>query len=212
MDERLKLERAVDLFAEEMKTKLLKKMLERRSGWNDPNGWCSSRGVAAHAVIRAKVRQHLNKSLGTEVEDRSEAWVDVANFAMFGWALLPGKFEAVNAPLGPDRVVPKQDRLVTVLRTEITRLLRALDVRNSRTSALSQRIEDLVEEKEQLAEEADELEHTLDEERRKHDAMSIELAEMRKRVDEAEGGLTIREAMEERAFHVHVRVKEKSGE
>lgn len=102
MDEKAKLERAVDLFAEEMKAKLVKKMEEGYTGWNAPEGWSSDPAVPPWAVIRDRLQAHLEATINREGEERVEAWVDLANFAMFGWALQPRPFAQVNDSLRGD--------------------------------------------------------------------------------------------------------------
>lgn len=59
----------VDAFAAEMKRKLVKKFLEGRTGWDDPN-WTNEQ-------IMQALKEHVDKPNGD--------MVDVANFAMFRW-------------------------------------------------------------------------------------------------------------------------------
>ncbi|MEQ9393281.1 MAG: hypothetical protein RLO03_13845 [Balneola sp.] len=65
--ERKALIACVDDFAENMKKKLLQKMVEGKNGWEDPE-WFEADRLAA-------LEEHLEKS----------DMIDVANFAMFVW-------------------------------------------------------------------------------------------------------------------------------
>jgi hypothetical protein len=65
--ERKALEACVDDFAEKMKAKLIQKNLEGKAGWDDPD-WSIE-------DLKRQLIDHVEKG----------DFVDVANFALFGW-------------------------------------------------------------------------------------------------------------------------------
>ena len=66
---------AIDEFAMEMKRKLLSKLNEGYTGWNEPNYW------SGNDVI---------KKLKEQIEKRSVDPIDIGNYAMFLWNIRTG--------------------------------------------------------------------------------------------------------------------------